>query len=191
MQEFNDTVSACAHNPVLVRMLEQSRVFSRPGTARVAVCTRGRGRDVRPGALDQPPRAGTGAAIRATRSRRANSAWRTRRAGPCGSAGHDAHIDRGRSRRRHRHRGRPGRARALAGHRDRFDLRLDFEQLRLRQAPPTGSATARCCRRTGLRRCGLRRDLLRSAVGWPSVVPDHISLWGSLPAVPSGSSTST
>ncbi|MBM2614043.1 GntR family transcriptional regulator [Actinoplanes sp. LDG1-06] len=30
MQEFNDTVSACAHNPVLVRMLEQSRVFSRP-----------------------------------------------------------------------------------------------------------------------------------------------------------------
>ncbi|MGW8742703.1 GntR family transcriptional regulator [Streptomyces sp. NPDC055794] len=29
MQEFNDTVSACAHNPVLVRMLEQSRVFSR------------------------------------------------------------------------------------------------------------------------------------------------------------------
>jgi DNA-binding GntR family transcriptional regulator len=30
MQEFNDTVNACAHNPVLVRMLEQSRVFSRP-----------------------------------------------------------------------------------------------------------------------------------------------------------------
>jgi DNA-binding GntR family transcriptional regulator len=30
MQEFNDAVSACAHNPVLVRMLEQSRVFSRP-----------------------------------------------------------------------------------------------------------------------------------------------------------------
>ncbi|MFI5930473.1 GntR family transcriptional regulator [Micromonospora sp. NPDC051543] len=30
MQRFNDTVSACAHNPVLVRMLEQSRVFSRP-----------------------------------------------------------------------------------------------------------------------------------------------------------------
>ncbi|PRY31903.1 DNA-binding GntR family transcriptional regulator [Pseudosporangium ferrugineum] len=30
MQQFNDTVSACAHNPVLVRMLEQSRVFSRP-----------------------------------------------------------------------------------------------------------------------------------------------------------------
>ncbi|WP_327000368.1 GntR family transcriptional regulator [Dactylosporangium sp. NBC_01737] len=30
MQEFNDTVDACAHNPVLVRMLEQSRVFSRP-----------------------------------------------------------------------------------------------------------------------------------------------------------------
>ena len=30
MQEFNDTVSECAHNPVLVRMLEQSRVFSRP-----------------------------------------------------------------------------------------------------------------------------------------------------------------
>jgi len=30
MLEFNDTVSACAHNPVLVRMLEQSRVFSRP-----------------------------------------------------------------------------------------------------------------------------------------------------------------
>ena len=30
MQEFNDTVSACAHNPVLVRMLEQSRVFTRP-----------------------------------------------------------------------------------------------------------------------------------------------------------------
>lgn len=29
MQEFNDTVSACAHNPVLVRMLEQSRVFTR------------------------------------------------------------------------------------------------------------------------------------------------------------------
>lgn len=29
MQRFNDTVSACAHNPVLVRMLEQSRVFSR------------------------------------------------------------------------------------------------------------------------------------------------------------------
>ncbi|MFY1687045.1 GntR family transcriptional regulator [Plantactinospora sp. WMMB782] len=30
MQQFNDTVSACAHNPVLVRMLEQCRVFSRP-----------------------------------------------------------------------------------------------------------------------------------------------------------------
>lgn len=30
MQEFNDTVSACAHNPVLVRILEQSRVFTRP-----------------------------------------------------------------------------------------------------------------------------------------------------------------
>lgn len=30
MQEFNDTVNACAHNPVLIRMLEQSRVFSRP-----------------------------------------------------------------------------------------------------------------------------------------------------------------
>jgi DNA-binding GntR family transcriptional regulator len=30
MQEFNDTVDACAHNPVLTRMLEQSRVFSRP-----------------------------------------------------------------------------------------------------------------------------------------------------------------
>jgi DNA-binding GntR family transcriptional regulator len=30
MQEFNDAVSGCAHNPVLVRMLEQSRVFSRP-----------------------------------------------------------------------------------------------------------------------------------------------------------------
>ncbi|MFE0673418.1 GntR family transcriptional regulator [Streptomyces sp. NPDC058867] len=28
MQEFNDTVSACAHNPVLVRMLEHSRVFT-------------------------------------------------------------------------------------------------------------------------------------------------------------------
>jgi len=30
MQRFNDAVSACAHNPVLVRMLEQSRVFSGP-----------------------------------------------------------------------------------------------------------------------------------------------------------------
>lgn len=30
MQQFNDMVSACAHNPVLIRMLEQSRVFSRP-----------------------------------------------------------------------------------------------------------------------------------------------------------------
>jgi DNA-binding GntR family transcriptional regulator len=30
VQEFNDTVEACAHNPVLIRMLEQSRVFSRP-----------------------------------------------------------------------------------------------------------------------------------------------------------------
>ena len=30
MQEFNDTVDAGAHNPVLIRMLEQSRVFSRP-----------------------------------------------------------------------------------------------------------------------------------------------------------------
>jgi DNA-binding GntR family transcriptional regulator len=30
MQQFNDTVDACAHNPVLIRMLEQSRVFSRP-----------------------------------------------------------------------------------------------------------------------------------------------------------------
>jgi DNA-binding GntR family transcriptional regulator len=29
MQRFNDAVSACAHNPVLVRMLEQSRVFPR------------------------------------------------------------------------------------------------------------------------------------------------------------------
>jgi DNA-binding GntR family transcriptional regulator len=30
MLEFNDTVNACAHNPVLIRMLEQSRVFTRP-----------------------------------------------------------------------------------------------------------------------------------------------------------------
>jgi DNA-binding GntR family transcriptional regulator len=30
MQEFNDGVEACADNPVLVRLLEQSRVFSRP-----------------------------------------------------------------------------------------------------------------------------------------------------------------
>jgi DNA-binding GntR family transcriptional regulator len=30
MQEFNDAVETCAHNPVLIRMLEQSRVFSRP-----------------------------------------------------------------------------------------------------------------------------------------------------------------
>lgn len=30
MQEFNDCVDACAHNPMLVRMLDQSRVFSRP-----------------------------------------------------------------------------------------------------------------------------------------------------------------
>jgi DNA-binding GntR family transcriptional regulator len=30
MQEFNHTVDACAHNPVLVRMLDQSRVFSGP-----------------------------------------------------------------------------------------------------------------------------------------------------------------
>lgn len=30
MQQFNDTVNACAHNPVLIRMLDQSRVFSRP-----------------------------------------------------------------------------------------------------------------------------------------------------------------
>jgi DNA-binding GntR family transcriptional regulator len=29
MQEFNDTVNACTHNPVLIRMLEQSRVFTR------------------------------------------------------------------------------------------------------------------------------------------------------------------
>jgi DNA-binding GntR family transcriptional regulator len=30
MQRFNDAVAACAHNPVLIRMLDQSRVFSRP-----------------------------------------------------------------------------------------------------------------------------------------------------------------
>lgn len=30
MQEFNEAVNACADNPVLVRLLEQSRVFSRP-----------------------------------------------------------------------------------------------------------------------------------------------------------------
>ena len=30
MQEFNELVEACADNPVLVRLLEQSRVFSRP-----------------------------------------------------------------------------------------------------------------------------------------------------------------
>lgn len=30
MQEFNEAVEACADNPVLVRLLEQSRVFSRP-----------------------------------------------------------------------------------------------------------------------------------------------------------------
>lgn len=30
MQEFNDLVEACADNPVLVRLLAQSRVFSRP-----------------------------------------------------------------------------------------------------------------------------------------------------------------
>jgi DNA-binding GntR family transcriptional regulator len=30
MQEFNDAVNACAANPVLVRLLEQSQVFSRP-----------------------------------------------------------------------------------------------------------------------------------------------------------------
>lgn len=30
MEEFNDAVNACAANPVLIRLLEQSRVFSRP-----------------------------------------------------------------------------------------------------------------------------------------------------------------
>lgn len=30
MQQFNDGVAACANNPVLSRLLEQSRVFSRP-----------------------------------------------------------------------------------------------------------------------------------------------------------------
>ena len=30
MQEFNDALEACANNPVLVRLLDQSRVFSRP-----------------------------------------------------------------------------------------------------------------------------------------------------------------
>lgn len=30
IQRFNDIVDACAHNPVLVRLLDQSRVFSRP-----------------------------------------------------------------------------------------------------------------------------------------------------------------
>ncbi|MBX7267357.1 GntR family transcriptional regulator [Micromonospora sp. Llam7] len=30
MLEFNEAVNACAHNPVLVRMLDQSRVFTRP-----------------------------------------------------------------------------------------------------------------------------------------------------------------
>lgn len=30
MQRFNDTVDACCGNPVLVRLLEQTRVFSRP-----------------------------------------------------------------------------------------------------------------------------------------------------------------
>ncbi|MFD0692255.1 GntR family transcriptional regulator [Actinomadura fibrosa] len=30
MQEFNDAVNACAHNPVLIRLLEQTQVFSRP-----------------------------------------------------------------------------------------------------------------------------------------------------------------
>ncbi|MCP9951363.1 GntR family transcriptional regulator [Actinomadura madurae] len=30
MQEFNDAVNACAANPVLIRLLEQSQVFSRP-----------------------------------------------------------------------------------------------------------------------------------------------------------------
>ncbi len=29
MQRFNDAVSTCAHNPVLVRLLEQTRVFTR------------------------------------------------------------------------------------------------------------------------------------------------------------------
>ncbi|TDD86876.1 GntR family transcriptional regulator [Actinomadura darangshiensis] len=30
MQDFNDAVNACAANPVLIRLLEQSQVFSRP-----------------------------------------------------------------------------------------------------------------------------------------------------------------
>jgi DNA-binding GntR family transcriptional regulator len=30
MQEFNEAVNACAANPVLIRLLEQSRVFSQP-----------------------------------------------------------------------------------------------------------------------------------------------------------------
>ena len=30
MQDFNDALEACANNPVLVRLLDQSRVFSRP-----------------------------------------------------------------------------------------------------------------------------------------------------------------
>ncbi|MFI6484565.1 GntR family transcriptional regulator [Nonomuraea sp. NPDC050663] len=30
MQEFNETLNACAANPVLVRLLEQSQVFSKP-----------------------------------------------------------------------------------------------------------------------------------------------------------------
>jgi DNA-binding GntR family transcriptional regulator len=29
MQRFNEAVNTCAHNPVLVRLLEQTRVFSR------------------------------------------------------------------------------------------------------------------------------------------------------------------
>lgn len=29
MQRFNDAVNACAHNPVLIRLLDQARVFSR------------------------------------------------------------------------------------------------------------------------------------------------------------------
>ncbi|MFG1605146.1 GntR family transcriptional regulator [Actinoplanes sp. NPDC049265] len=39
IQEFNDAVIACAHNPVLARMVEQSRVFSVPQRRQVVVLT--------------------------------------------------------------------------------------------------------------------------------------------------------
>ncbi len=159
MQEFNDTVSACAHNPVLVRMLEQSRVFSRPQRRELLLQrvaeddTFGLERYTSHRALVRALRAGR------LRHRGTHRPARTRRVGsrPAGRPGARPGVTGG----THRIAVIPGDGigkevvpaglDALRATADRFGLDLDFDELRLRQrrllAAPRHDAAAGLARR--------------------------------------------